>query len=201
MTKVISYMLVGAVMIIVLACGKAENKEVDISASKITNYVNTNDYNSLNILSDSIITNENLGLALVSHFQDSTIELSTATLAIAVSPQMAAHIIFNEVKSLNDSTKVSLKHRTRLLLSWYKNLNRTDNRKVFTNTLDSLALQLDIDKQAQCYVMIASSPSFLASMVNNQPSGNDKEMLIKSIEEAYKENPNDLNQFRNALKK
>lgn len=188
-------------MLFISACGNAENNDVELSANKITRYVNTNDYNSLKTLSDTILSNENLGKALISHFQDSTIELSTAVMAVSVSPQKAAQIIFEDVKALSNDTKESLKQRTRLLLSWYKKLNQPENNNIFTNTLDSLALQLDIDKQAQCYVMIASSPSFLASMVNNQPAGSDKEVLINAIEKAYGENSNDLTQFRNALKK
>lgn len=201
MSKFASCVLASVIMLIVMACGNADNNEVELSANKIMSYVNANDYNSLITLHDTIISNDNLGQALVSHFQDSTIELSTAAIAVSVSPQKAAQIIFEDVKSLNNNNKDILKQRTRLLLSWYKRLNQPENNIIFTQTLDSLTLQLDIDKQAQCYVMIASSPSFLASMVNNQPPGNDKEMLIKSIEKAYGENSNDLTQFRNALKK
>ena len=164
-------------------------------------YYNANDYHSLKAISDTIIINEKLGQALVSHFQDSTLELSTAAMAVSVSPQKAALAIFEDVKSLNNDNIDKLKRRTRLLLSWYKKLYQSENNSIFTNTLDSLALQLDIDKQAKCYVMIASSPSFLASMVNKQSPGNNKDALINAIEKAYGENSNDLTQFRNALKK
>lgn len=200
-SKVASCVLMSAILLFISACGNAENNDMELSANKITRYVNTNDYNSLKTLSDTILSNENLGKALISHFQDSTIELSTAVMAVSVSPQKAAQIIFEDVKALSNDTKESLKQRTRLLLSWYKKLNQPENNNIFTDTLDSLALQLDIDKQAQCYVMIASSPSFLASMVNNQPACSDKEVLINAIEKAYGENSNDLTQFRNALKK
>ena len=63
-----------------------------------------------------------------------------------------------------------------------------------------MALELDIEKQAQCYVMVASSPAFLVSMINND-EGENKAELIKAIEKAYSDNKEDLTQFHNALKK
>ena len=181
-----------------VACGGTNNVEVDSYAKKVAHYAVAKDCNSLKLLGDTILSN-GVGDAVVNQLKDTTDIISTATFAVAISPEQAAQLIFDDIKQMSKEDKSQVRGRVRALLTWYKDLGLENNAKKFSESLDALALQLDIEKQAECYVAVASSPSFLAAMVNKD-AGENKAELIKAIEKAYSDNQKELTQFRNALK-
>lgn len=201
MSKFASYLLLIAMSLSLMACSSANNdNEIGTISNKIVKYAEAKDLKSLQSLGDSISANEKLGEAVVAQLSDTTLNLSTAALAVSVSPEKAAEILFEDIKTMKKEDKAIVKSRVRSLLSWYAELKQDAKSKKFSETLDAMALQLDVEKQAQCYVMFASSPAYLASMVNKE-GGENKAELINAIEKAYSDNKEDLTQFRNALKK
>lgn len=201
MSKFASYLLLIAMSLSLMACSSANNdNEIGTISNKIAKYAEAKDLKSLQSLGDSISANEKLGEAVVAQLSDTTLNLSTAALAVSVSPEKAAEILFEDIKTMKKEDKAIVKSRVRSLLSWYAELKQDAKSKKFSETLDAMALQLDVEKQAQCYVMFASSPAYLASVVNNETCENKAE-LIKAIEKAYSDNQEELTQFRNALKK
>lgn len=201
MLKIVSYLFALAVVVSLVACGGGAGNGKDVSSysTKIAKYAGAKDLKSLQSLGDTIIADETLGEDVVKQLNDTTAEISSAALAVSVSPEKAANIIFEYVKSMKKEDKPILRARVKSLLNWYSDMKQDDKSKKFRETLDSLALSLDIDKQAQCYVMVATSPAFLAGMVKAE-GGENKEELIKAIEKAYSDNEAELTQFRNALK-
>ena len=201
MSKFASYLLLIAMSLSLMACSSVNNdNEIGTISNNIAKYAEAKDLKSLQSLGDSISANEKLGEAVVAQLSDTTLNLSTAALAVSVSPEKAAEILFEDIKTMKKEDKAIVKSRVRSLLSWYAELKQDAKSKKFSETLDAMALQLDVEKQAQCYVMFASSPAYLASVVNNE-TGENKTELIKAIEKAYSDNKEELTQFRNALKK
>lgn len=201
MSKIASFLLLVAMSFSLMACGTANNdNEVGVVSGKIVKYAEAKNFESLQSLGDSILADESLGEAVVGQLKDTTMNIASAAMAVSVSPEKAAQIVFEEIKAMKKEDRAIVKSRVRSLLSWYADLKQDAKAKKFSESLDALALGLDIDKQAQCYVMVASSPAFLASMVNNE-AGENKAELIKAIEKAYSDNQEELTQFRNALKK
>lgn len=202
MSKVTIYILATLISVTAMACGGNKSIDTGIATEKIVHYVNSNNLDSLKTFGDSISVDKDLCKAILSQFKDSTIALSSATMAIVATPQEAAQITLDDIRaSSGNKGKVSfLKMRTRALFGWYNDLGQPNNVETFNSTLDSLTLQLDIDTQAKCYVTVATTPAFLAEMVNNH-SENEKSQLITAIENAYGDNSTELTQFRNNLKK
>lgn len=200
MSKIASYVMLVAISLSILACGKTNQDDVIPVTKRIAEYAESKSLDSLQILGDSIIANENLGEAIIAQLKDTTVAISSAAMAISIAPEKAAQILFEDIKAMKKEDKATIKSRVRSLLSWYSELKQEAKSKKFSESLDAMALELDIEKQAQCYVMVASSPAFLASMINND-EGENKEELIKAIEKAYSDNKEDLTQFHNALKK
>ena len=201
MSKFASFLLLVAMSFSLMACGTANNDNVVGPVSeKVAKYAEAKDLKSLQLLGDSILADENLGVAVVAQLKDSTMNISSAALAVSISPEQAAKTLFEDIKVMTKDDKAIVKSRVRSLLSWYAELKQEAKAKKFSETLDAMALELDVEKQAQCYVMFASSPAYLASMVNKE-GGENKAELINAIEKAYSDNKEDLTQFRNALKK
>lgn len=200
MSKIASYVMLVAISLSILACGKTNQDDVTPVTKRIAEYAESKSLDSLQILGDSIIANENLGEAIIAQLKDTTVAISSAAMAISIAPEKAAQILFEDIKAMKKEDKATIKSRVRSLLSWYSELKQEAKAKKFSESLDAMALELDIEKQAQCYVMVASSPAFLVSMINND-EGENKEELIKAIEKAYSDNKEDLTQFHNALKK
>lgn len=187
MSKIASYAMLVAVLFSMIACGKTTQEDVTSVTKRIAEYAESKNLDSLQILGDSISANENLGESIIAQLKDTTVVISSAAMAVSVAPEKAAQILFDDIKTMKKEDKATIKSRVRSLLSWYSELKQEVKAKKFCESLDALALELDVEKQAQCYVMVASSPAFLASMVNKE-DGENKEKLIKAIEKAYSDN-------------
>ena len=109
MSKFASYLLLIAMSLSLMACSSANNdNEIGTISNNIAKYAEAKDLKSLQSLGDSISANEKLGEAVVAQLSDTTLNLSTAALAVSVSPEKAAEILFEDIKTM----------KKEMLLSW-----------------------------------------------------------------------------------
>lgn len=191
MSKFCSIFFSIIISVLGVACSNSNNTEAIIV--KIKQYIETNNSDSLINLHHSIKNDANLCESIINQTKDSSELIHSATIAIATTPQKAAQITIDELLSMSLDNKSNAISLVKNINKWCNTIYKNNN---YTKSLDSIANRLNLEKQVQLYTLV-SDPKNLAFKVKLE---NNKQELIKAIEEQYNNNIESLTEFHNALK-
>lgn len=195
MSKIIKIILTIFISCTIWACNSVDNELIDNTISDFSRHINNKHYDSLLILTDSIIKNPQLGTAAINKIRDSIPTIYNAALATMISPQLAAEYALNDILSMHISEKDYVKAYIYDIISWYTLLQKEEKISILKHSIDSCVKTYPIADKAKLYIM-ATTPKQLGNIIKQDTTNNS--ILISAIDSLY--NDCDLIEFHNALK-
>ena len=177
------------------SCNSVDNELIDNTISDFSRHINNEHYDSLLILTDSIIKNSQLGVDVTNKLRDSFPDIYNAALATLIPPQLAAKYALNDIISMHISERNNAKAHIQNIISWYTLLQKEENISIFKHSIDSCTETFPIANKAKLYIM-ATTPKQLGNILKQDTTNNN--ILISAIDSLY--NNCDLIEFHNALK-
>ncbi len=195
MAKKYSLLLTILLMNFVSSCNSIDNELVDNTITHFCHYIEHDDLDSLSLLSNSVINNPELGIAIVNKINDSIPQAYEAALATMVFPQLAAKIMLKDFLSDSTSNHYRARKIVHNISSWYSLTGKACNIQAFKQAIDSCVETYNHIDKAKLYIL-ASTPNQLGKILKQDTTTH--KVLISTIDSIY--NNSDLIEFNNALK-